>query len=57
MTDKERLDWLETQNVDVREPARYGSFRLFSANATQHDAEDDYDSDLRAQIDKHMEKR
>jgi hypothetical protein len=49
--DTERLDWLELQQVEVRGPARYGSLLIFQTQGTQHDAELDYDSDLRAKID------
>jgi len=47
-SDTERLDWLERQHVEVRTPARYGSFANFHACP---DLEEET-SDLRARIDK-----
>lgn len=52
--DTVRLNWLEQHIVDVRKPLRWGSRTVFVAKATQHDAEDDYDSPLRSLIDEVM---
>lgn len=50
--DTRRLDWLERQHVEVREPLRHGSRKLF-LSAPEYDEESTWEavSDLRSQID------
>lgn len=50
-SDTERMDWLETQVVNVRAPLRYGSRDLFWASPEEVDGGPDGPSDLRARID------
>jgi hypothetical protein len=52
--DTARLDWLEDQHVAVRVPAVYGSKSLFHSFPTDGGGEEP--SDIRAQVDAHMEK-
>lgn len=54
-SDRERMDWLERQWVNVATPLRYGSKQRFKAYPTQHDGEADMDSRLREEIDKAMD--
>ena len=49
--DTARMDWLETQVVNVRAPLRYGSRDLFWASPEEVDGGPDGPSDLRARID------
>jgi len=53
ITDDMRMDWLIKKHVEVRKPARHGSFALFHAQDVSEEG-DDYRTDLRAQIDKHL---
>lgn len=50
-TDKERLDWLSSQTVNVRVPLPHGSRDLFWASPTDDDG-GHTPSDIRAQIDR-----
>lgn len=52
-TDKQRLDWLQSKCVNVREPLRYGSRDMFWSSP-QDDEGDITLSDIREQIDKAM---
>lgn len=45
------MDWLVSKYVEVRQPARYGSFPLFHAQDVSDIEDDEYISDLRNQID------
>jgi hypothetical protein len=46
------MDWLVSQDVDVRTPLVYGSRKLFAAQAVGGlDADDAYRTTLREQID------
>lgn len=58
ITDKERLNWLERQVVEVRRPVVYGSFHTFLAAPADEDGEvaDYYPSDIRDKIDKEIKK-
>lgn len=49
--DAERLDWLETMVVNVRQPLRYGSHDRFWASPAEVDGGPDGPSDIRKQID------
>lgn len=54
--DKRRMDWLVSQDVDVRTPLVYGSRKLFAAQAVGDlDADDAYRTTLRDQIDAALE--
>lgn len=49
-TDKDILDWLCLQHVEVRTPARYGSFANFHAIPDGGDEEPFSPSDLREEV-------
>lgn len=49
-TDRDRMDWLSTQAVNVRRPLLYGSEDMFWASPTEDDS-GFTPSDLRAKID------
>lgn len=49
--DTERLDWLETKTVNVRNPLRYGSADMFWASPEDIDGEAPGPNDIRAKID------
>ena len=53
ITDDMRMDWLTKKHVEVRTPACYGLHALFHAQ-DQSEEGDDYRTDLRAQIDRHL---
>jgi hypothetical protein len=51
ISDTERMDWLVSKNVEVREPLLHGSTHIFHAQEIT-DEEDDYTATrLREQID------
>lgn len=52
--DRERMDWLVTHAVEVREPMRHGSRSMFHAQSVNEDHED-YRTNLREQIDAAMQ--
>lgn len=53
--DAERLNWLESKHVEVRQPMLYGSTFMFGAMpSTDDECEEDPPSDLRARIDAAM---
>lgn len=51
--DTRRMDWLVSQNVEVRTPMPYGSHARFVAQCDSDDCEE-YHTTLREQIDKAM---
>ena len=58
ITDKERLNWLERQVVEVRKPGVYGSYHTFLTAPADEDgvAIDYYPSDIRDKIDAEIKK-
>lgn len=51
-SDKDRMDWLERQVVNVRKPLRYGSEDMFWASPEDADGDDEEPSSLREEIDR-----
>lgn len=51
ITDKQRMDWLVSKDVEVRLPLMYGSRPLFVAQALTDEESEHYLTDLRNQID------